>query len=120
MALLADRFFFFFFFFFFFRKKSVSTFLTPFCCYAEDDIDIMPWRAGTFKALEIKAGRDFEETFIKDFLSALIKDHIFPFLQAIFHDRMNILPFQMEDVTSIIRPPFEWNRSIKGLVPPLD
>jgi len=89
-------------------------------CFTEDDIDMMSWRAGTFKALENQAGQHFEATFIRDLSSIFVKDHIHPFLHAIFGDRSKTFPIELQSVTNLIRAAFEWNKSIKCLVPPFD
>jgi len=78
----------------------------------------MSWQAKTFRVLDIQAGQDFETTFIKDLSSAFIKDHIYPFLQAISGDRSEISPTELKSVTIFIRAAFEWNKSIKCLVTP--
>ena len=80
----------------------------------------MSWRAGTYKAHEIQAGQDFGATFIETLSGAIIKEHIDPFLQAIFGKRMTIFPIELWDISTVVRVALDWNKSIKCLVPSID
>ena len=78
----------------------------------------MSWRAGTYKALEIQEGQDFRARFIETLSSTIIERHIGPFLQAIFGKPMNII--ELWEISAVVRRAFDWNKSIKCLVPSID
>jgi len=81
-------------------------------------VEIKSWRAGTYKAHEVQEGQDFSARFIETLSSTIIKDKIDPFFQAIFGKPMNII--ELRDISTVVRVAFDWNKSIKCLVPSID
>ncbi len=89
-------------------------------CRLDTDVDILSWRATHFKLHGTRAGPGFQAKFVRDLSNSIIWDQIYPFLQGIFGGRMDHPPIEMESITDIVQAAFNWNRSIKCLVPPID
>ncbi|KAF8342291.1 uncharacterized protein EI90DRAFT_3116240 [Cantharellus anzutake] len=78
------------------------------------------WKAGTFKSLESLTGDEFQASFVDDVLRTLTDKHIMPLLQAIFGDRTNNPPIDLEPIRPVIQMAYEWNKVVKSVVPPID
>ncbi|KAF8342301.1 uncharacterized protein EI90DRAFT_3032825 [Cantharellus anzutake] len=88
--------------------------------YEETDISMLHARAGTFKSLDHAISDNLQASLVDNILSALRDERIMPFLKAIFGDRVNELPIDLEPVRAIIQAAYNWNGAAKTFVPPAD
>ncbi|KAF8342299.1 uncharacterized protein EI90DRAFT_1328659 [Cantharellus anzutake] len=90
--------------------------------YEEADVSMLHAKAGMFKSLDRLARDNPRVSPIDDILSALRDGDkgIMDLLQAVFGDRANRPPIDLDPLRSIIRVAYEWNHVAKSLVPPVD